>query len=81
MFSYEKRIKAVKLLLQYDMSYATVIRELGYPSRQALRRWHQEYKKFGSLHVNFNKQYKFTAAEKQKAVEYYLKHGTYITYS
>lgn len=36
MFSYEERIKAVKLLLQYDKSYATVIRELGYPSRRAL---------------------------------------------
>lgn len=44
MFSYEKRIKAVKLLIQYNMSYTMVIGELGYPSRQALRRWHQEYK-------------------------------------
>lgn len=32
MYSYEERIKAVQLLLQYDMSYATVVRELGYPS-------------------------------------------------
>lgn len=36
MFSYEERIKAVKLLIKYDMSYSTVIRELGYPSKEAL---------------------------------------------
>lgn len=29
MFSYEERLKAVKLLLQYDMSYSMVIRKLG----------------------------------------------------
>ena len=29
MFSYEKRVRAVKLYLKYDMSIASVIRELG----------------------------------------------------
>jgi hypothetical protein len=33
MFSYKERMKAVKLLIQYDMSYATATRELGYPTR------------------------------------------------
>ncbi len=36
MFSYEERIKAVELLVQYDMSYATVVRELGYPQKPPL---------------------------------------------
>ena len=34
MYLYKERIKAVKLLLQYDMSYSTVVRELGYPPKQ-----------------------------------------------
>ena len=29
MYSYEDRIKAVKLYIQYDKSYASVYRELG----------------------------------------------------
>jgi transposase-like protein len=33
MYSYDERLKAVKLLLQYDMSYSTVVRELGYPPK------------------------------------------------
>ena len=31
MFSYEERLKAVRLLLQYDMSYSMALRKLGYP--------------------------------------------------
>ena len=60
MFSYEQRIKAVKLLIQYDMSYATVTRELGYPTSKSLRGWYQEYIKANSLHKTFVKQYKYT---------------------
>jgi transposase-like protein len=30
MYSYEDRLKAVKLYIQYDKSYASVFRELGY---------------------------------------------------
>ena len=59
MFSYEERIKAVKLLLQYDMSYSTVIRELGYPSKETLWNWYNEYSQNGDLHQNFIKQTKF----------------------
>ena len=59
MFSYEERIKAVKLLLQYDISYSTVIRELGYPTKETLWNWYNEYSQNGDLHQNFIKQTKF----------------------
>src|SRR5690606_38087530 len=38
-YSREERMKAVKLYFQYDRQVAPVLRELGYPSRRALRRW------------------------------------------
>lgn len=38
MFSYEQRIKAVKLYLKYK-SWAAVIHELGYTNRDYLKRW------------------------------------------
>lgn len=75
MFSYEERIKAVKLLLQSDMSYSTVIRELGYPSKQSLWNRYNEYSQNGDLHQDYIKQPKFSAEEKQRAVNYYLEHG------
>ena len=77
MYSYEQRIKAVELLIQYDMSYSTVMRELGYPSSwQSLRSWYKEYKNGGDLHPkNKDGNQKFTAEAKRKAVDYYLSHG------
>lgn len=43
MYSYEQRVTAVKLLIQYDMSYTTVIQELGYPNNsKTLKYWYKE---------------------------------------
>ena len=43
MYSKEERLKAVELLIQYDMMYSVVIRELGYPNINTLREWYREY--------------------------------------
>ena len=79
MFSYEERIKAVKLLLKYDMSYSTVIREIGYPSKQSLWNWYNEYSQHLDLYQNYIKQPKFSEEEKQRAVNYYLEHGRSVS--
>jgi len=75
MFSYDERIKAVKLLIQYDMSYSDVIHELGYPAKTSLHNWYEEYKKTNDLHTKFIRKYKYSLEEKQVAVNYYLEHG------
>lgn len=75
MYTYEERIKAVKLLIQYDMSYATVITELGYPNRNSLKEWYKEYRQKGDLHKEFIKIPKYTVEQKKAAVDYYLNHG------
>lgn len=79
MFSYEERIKAVKLLIKYNMSSATVRRELGYPSKKALTLWYREYIEKGDLHKKYNKKHKFTEEEKHKAVKHYLEHGKCVS--
>lgn len=75
MYSYEERIKAVKLFIKYDNSIASVIRELGYPSRNMLLRWYAEYKENGKLHKSYKKAVRFTEKQKLYAVQYYIKHG------
>ena len=60
MYSYEDRIKAVKLYIKYDLSAADTIRELGYPGRKMLVRWYKEYQETGGLHTKFNKQSAYT---------------------
>lgn len=47
MYSYRDRLKAVKLYIKFSLSIADTIRELGYPSRNMLRQWYQEYTETG----------------------------------
>lgn len=76
MFSYEERLKAVQLLIKYDMSYSTVMRELGYPTYDSLKSWYKEYlKNDNKVKAITTRKKKFTEAEKITAVNYYLEHG------
>ena len=77
MFSYEERRKAVELLIQYDGRYAAVIHELGYPSREALRKWYYEYRENGNIHEKHKGGY--STAEKEAALEHYINHGRCIS--
>lgn len=82
MYSYEQKVTAVKLLKQYDMSYSTVVRELGYPDcTKTLKRWYQAYKE-NHNRVKKNpyvgRKPKYTEQQKKAAVKYYLEHGKCI---
>ena len=41
-YTREQRQRAVELYVKYEGCAADVIRELGYPSREALRMWHRD---------------------------------------
>ena len=76
MYSYEDRIKAVKLYIQYDKSYASVYRELGYPpSSHSIKLWYKEYEQNGDLHKSYNKTTKYSEEQRRAAVQYYVEHG------
>ena len=79
MFTYENRNEAVKLLIKYDMSYSDVIRELGYPSKMALRNWYKEYIMCGGLHSSYKKEPKYSLEEREHAVTYYIEHGKSVS--
>ena len=70
MYSYEERIRAVDLYIKYDMSIATTIRELGYPSRGMLYNWYKEYKENVKLRKDDEVGYSKTkyTSEQQKQV-------------
>jgi putative transposase len=80
MFSYDKRIKAVKLFIQYDLSAAAVMHELGYPkNRHTLYAWYKEYKETGQLHRRRTQRKKYSEDQKRTAVDYYLTHGRNVS--
>lgn len=43
MYSLEDRKRAIALYIEYDLSAADTIRELGYPNRNSLRMWYRKY--------------------------------------
>lgn len=78
MYSYAERIKAVKLYIQYDLSAASVIRELGYPDRHSLRLWYKEYIENGDLKKEYSRCSMYTESQKAVALEHYFEHGKCI---
>jgi hypothetical protein len=43
MYSYEARIRAVKLYIKFANRTGPTIRQLGYPTKNALKTWYREY--------------------------------------
>ncbi len=81
MYSYKKRIKAVKRLIENGMAYSATARELGYPNRRTLKLWYKEYEGNGYLKKDFTKPEKYSEADKDRAIDHYLKHGQNMSYT
>lgn len=43
MYSYEDRIRAVELYIKLGKRTSLTIRQLGYPTKNALKGWYREY--------------------------------------
>ena len=75
MYSYEDRLRAVRLYIKYDFCPSDTVRELGYPNRKMLVRWYKEYLETGDLHNKYIKKPYYSVEQKMAAVNYYLEHG------
>jgi len=49
MYSYEDRIRAVKLYMKLGKRTGATIRQLGYPTKNALKSWHREFEQTKDL--------------------------------
>lgn len=74
----EEKMAAVKLYIQYDRSPSAVICQLGYPSRNRLRSWYEEYCQTGTFVMRYGNNKKYTDEQRKAAVQYYLEHGRSI---
>ena len=50
MYSYEDRMRAVELYIQFDLQAEKTARALGYASARNIHRWYKEHKEAGALH-------------------------------
>lgn len=49
MYSYADRIREVRLYIKLGKRTAATIRQLGYPTKNALKNWHREYEQGNDL--------------------------------
>jgi len=80
MYTKEKKLKAVKLYIKYNNRIAPVVRELGYPSPNALLKWYEDYMMNNkTVKQKYERKSKYTKSQRKKAVKYYLEHGENIS--
>lgn len=53
MYSYEDRIRAVQLYIKLGKRIKATIRQLGYPTKNALKGWYREYERQSDLPTGY----------------------------
>ena len=80
MYSYEDRIRAVKLYIKLGKRIGATLRQLGYPTKNALKGWHREFEQRQDLPAASVRSWqKYSDEQKQAAVEHYLSHDRCMT--
>jgi putative transposase len=80
MYSYADRLRAVELYIRLGKRLKATIRQLGYPTKNALRGWYREYIENRDLRVQaVARAPKFSEAQKQAALEHYRTHDRCIS--
>ena len=75
MYSYEERIRAVKLYIKLGKRTGATIRQLGYPTKNALKSWHREYEQSRDLPAGYVLlRPKYSDEQKKVAAQHYLDH-------
>jgi putative transposase len=79
MYSYEDRIRAVRLYIKLGKRLRATIRQLGYPTKNSLIGWYREYEQGRDLPVGYERsEQKYSDQDKQIAVQHYLDHDRCI---
>jgi putative transposase len=75
MYLYEDRIRAVKLYIKLGKRTGATIRQLGYPTKNALKSWHRDYEQGRDLLLGYAlSRSKYSEEQNKVAVEHYRNH-------
>ena len=76
MYSYEDRIRTVRLYIKLGKRIGATLRQLGYPTKNSLKSWYREFEHRQDLPVAAVRTWqKYSDEQKQAAVEHY---GSYL---
>jgi putative transposase len=82
MYSYEDRLRAVKLYLKLGKRIGATIRQLGYPTKNSLKNWHQEFLDCGELHTAYLRmKQRYSDQQINVAIEHYVNHGRCFSFT
>jgi transposase InsO family protein/transposase-like protein len=79
MYSYEDRLRAVQLYIKLGKRAGLTIRQLGYPTKNALKSWCLVYEQSHELPRAYTRAPKYTSTQRQLAVDHYLSHGRCVS--
>lgn len=75
MYSYEARLRAVRLYIKLGKRISVTIRQLGYPTKNALKSWYREYEQNRDVRAGYARLPKYSQDDKERAVRHYLECG------
>lgn len=76
MYTYEERLRAEELHIKLGKRIRATIRQLGYPTKNSLRNWYQEFLERGDLPGAYARsKQKYSVEQKNVAIEHYMDHG------
>lgn len=82
MYSYEDRMRAVQLYIKIGKRANATIRQLGYPTKNALKHWHREFARGNDLSAGYVRtKPRYSDEQKRIAVEHYLEHGRCLAWT
>lgn len=70
MYSHEDRLRAVQLYIKLGKRVGLTIRQLGYPTKNALKSWYREYEQGVELPAGYTRQAKYTPEQQERAVNH-----------
>ena len=63
MYSYDDRLRAVRLYIKLGKRVGLPIRQLGYPTKNALKNWHREFEQRHDLPTGYVRPPRYSPAQ------------------
>lgn len=79
MYSYEDRLRAARLCNKLGKRVRLTIRQLGYPTKNALKYWYREFAQRHDLPAGYARRPRYSKAQQERAVQHYLDNGRCLT--
>jgi transposase-like protein len=65
----------VRLYIKLGKRVRLTIRQLGYPTKNALKSWHREFEQRHDLPTGYARRPRYSKAQQERAVQHYLDNG------